>query len=159
MMEIDNEQNIENKEFPSINDVFGNVSNTSSTSIKSQTYAKLLKHDSFVIKVNFHTLEAPTYDGVDITIYMSSEVEVNDSMVDLDNDVGMNSNVPLIDKVDYIVSPSTNIDVKDDNDDEDEMKILTWRRTRMTMRRVKMVDMKIIVYAGLDVGYAYILFT
>ncbi|GJY90147.1 hypothetical protein Tco_0505343 [Tanacetum coccineum] len=232
MMEIDNEQNVENKEFPSINDVFG-------TSIESQTYAKPLKHVSFITKVNFRTLEAPTYDGVDITICMSLEVEVNDrwlfffkfypawdmevmlengywmirniynvlgkwshnlnftkvsdafdvlsSMVDLDNEVGMNSNVPLIDKVmrkerktivrfastkivdsegnckesllittyitdeqyDYIVSPSTNIDVEDEKDDEDEMKILTWRRTRMTMRRVKMVDLKIIVYVWL----------
>ncbi|GJZ23378.1 RNA-directed DNA polymerase, eukaryota [Tanacetum coccineum] len=65
-------------DFLSINDVFGNVSNTSSTSMGSQTDANLLKHDLCMEKFNFRTLEVPTCDGAEIAIHMSSDLEVND---------------------------------------------------------------------------------
>ena len=77
-MEIENEQAGVNKEFPSMNDVGENVSNTSSTGIRSQTFAKIVKRNLSIKKINFCTLEALTCDGADIAILMSSIVKAND---------------------------------------------------------------------------------
>ncbi|GJY98564.1 hypothetical protein Tco_0515474 [Tanacetum coccineum] len=98
-VEIENEQAGVNKEFPSMNDVFGDVSNTSFTGMGSQTYAKLLKHDSSMKKVNFRSLEAPTCDGADIAIPMSSVLK---SMIArgielmLENGPGMMRSIPIV---------------------------------------------------------------
>ncbi|GKC90649.1 hypothetical protein Tco_1151298 [Tanacetum coccineum] len=97
IMEIENEQAGVN-EFPSMTGVFGNVSNTSSTGMGSQTYAKLLKHDSTKV---------------------SNAFDVLSSMADLDNDVGMNSNIPPIEKV---------------NDKQVEDKVRDGKRKEKTVR-------------------------
>ncbi|GJX53969.1 hypothetical protein Tco_0282338 [Tanacetum coccineum] len=95
IMEIENEQAGVN-EFPSMTGVFGNVSNTSSTGMGSQTYAKLLKHDSPKNDVEKAKKEKKSKVTNGKTVNNSTKVsnafDVLSSMADLDNDVGINNN-------------------------------------------------------------------
>ncbi|GJZ38374.1 hypothetical protein Tco_0584937 [Tanacetum coccineum] len=96
-MEIENEQAGVN-EFPSMTGVFGNVSNTSSTGTGSQTYAKLLKHDLPKNDVEKAKKEKKSKVTNGKTVNNSTKVsnafDVLSSMADLDNDVGINNNIP-----------------------------------------------------------------